>query len=208
MNKNAKMNNKSLRQTIAYVMNINQVEKKYTQGLTFRIPTLIPAQFRDYFDKNTKGFPYNLKKANQLLDKAGYKKKGKWRVQPNGKPLNIHLAAMSGSVVQEPIIQNYIQQWRKIGLHVNLAGDRLMKFNSFYDKLDQDDKGIDMFIASWSLSTEPSPRGLYSETTPMNDSKFVTKKNNELLDKIDSTKSFNHKYRVKAFHEWQQYMND
>ena len=28
-------------------------------------------------DKNAKGFPYNLKKANQLLDKAGYKKKGK-----------------------------------------------------------------------------------------------------------------------------------
>lgn len=41
-------------------------------------------------DKNAKGFPFNLKKANQLLDKAGYKKKGKWRVQPNGKPLNIH----------------------------------------------------------------------------------------------------------------------
>jgi peptide/nickel transport system substrate-binding protein len=79
MDKNSKMNNKSLRQAIAYAMNINQVEKRYTQGLTFRVPTLIPAQFGDYFDKNAKGFPYNLKKANQLLDKAGYKKKGKWR---------------------------------------------------------------------------------------------------------------------------------
>ena len=77
MDKNSKMNNKSLRQAIAYAMNINQVEKRYTQGLTFRVPTLIPAQFGDYFDKNAKGFPYNLKKANQLLDKAGYKKKGK-----------------------------------------------------------------------------------------------------------------------------------
>ena len=64
MDKNSKMNNKSLRQAIAYAMNINQVEKRYTQGLTFRVPTLIPAQFGDYFDKNAKGFPYNLKKAN------------------------------------------------------------------------------------------------------------------------------------------------
>lgn len=208
MNPNSKMNNKSLRQAIAYAMNINQVEKRYTQGLTFRVPTLIPEQFGDYFDKNSKGYPYNLKKASELLDKAGYKKKGKWRVQPNGKPLSIHLAAMSGSAVQEPIIQNYIQQWRKIGLHVSLTGNRLMEFNSFYDKLDQDDKNIDMFIASWSLSSEPSPRGIYSETSAMNDSRFVTKENNKLLNEIDSSKAFNHAYRVKAFHKWQQYMND
>lgn len=204
MDKNSKMNNKSLRQAIAYAMNINQVEKRYTQGLTFRVPTLIPEQFGE----NAKGYTYNLKKANQLLDKAGYKKKGKWRVQPNGKPLNIHFLAMSGSAVQEPIVQNYIQQWRKIGLHVSLAGGRLTEFNSFYDKLDHDDKGIDMFMAAWSLSTEPSPRGMYSETNPMNDSRFATKENNKLLDEIDSTKSFNHKYRVNAFHKWQQYMND
>ena len=208
MDPHAKMNNKSLRQAIAYAMNINQVEKRYTQGLTFRVPTLIPEQFGDYFDKNAQGFPYNLKKANQLLNQAGYKKKGKWRVQPNGKPLSIHLAAMTGSAVQEPIIQNYIQQWKKIGLHVSLTGNRLMEFNSFYDKLDQDDKNIDMFIASWSLSSEPSPAGIYGETSAMNDSRFATKENNKLLDNIDSERAFNHDYRVKAFHKWQQYMND
>ena len=182
MDKNSKMNNKSLRQAIAYAMNINQVEKRYTQGLTFRVPTLIPAQFGDYFDKNAKGFPYNLKKANQLLDKAGYKKKGKWRVQPNGKPLSIHLAAMTGSAVQEPIIQNYIQQWHKIGLHVSLTGGRLIEFNSFYDKLDHDDKNVDMFMAAWSLSSEPSPRGMYSETNPMTNSYAIQAVNNKIVN--------------------------
>ena len=182
MDKNAKMNNKSLRQAIAYAMNINQVEKRYTQGLTFRVPTLIPAQFGDYFDKNAKGFPYNLKKANQLLDKAGYKKKGKWRVQPNGKPLSIHLAAMTGSAVQEPIIQNYIQQWHKIGLHVSLTGGRLIEFNSFYDKLDHDDKNVDMFMAAWSLSSELSPRGMYSETNPMTNSYSIQAVNNKIVN--------------------------
>ena len=42
-------------------------------------------------------------------------------------------------------------------------------YASPYDKLDHDDKGIEMFMASWSLSSEPSPRGMYSETNPMND---------------------------------------
>ena len=138
MNKDAKMNSKALRQAIAYGMNISAVNKHYTNGLTFHIPTLIPAQFGKYFDKNAKGYDYNIKKGNEILDKAGYKKKGKYRVQPNGKPLTIHFAAMSGDSTQEPIIQNYIQQWKKLGLNVKLTGGRLMEMNSFYDKVQND----------------------------------------------------------------------
>lgn len=66
MNPAAKMNNRPLRQAIGYAMDTQDVNKHYTNGLTFQVPTLIFAQFGDYFD---------LKKANQILDKAGYKKK-------------------------------------------------------------------------------------------------------------------------------------
>ncbi|WEV50466.1 oligopeptide ABC transporter substrate-binding protein [Lactobacillus sp. ESL0731] len=208
MNPKAKMSNKALRQAIGYAMNVDAVDKRYTEGLSFRVPTLIPAQFGDYFDKNAKGYSYNLKKANAILDKAGYKKKGKWRVQPNGKPLVINYMARQGDSTQEPIEQNYIQQWHKIGLNVKLVGGRLTEFNSFQDKLQHDDPSVDMFEAGWSLASEPSPNIMYSETTPMNYSRFATPENNKLMDEIDSTKSFNHKYRVQKFHEWQEYMND
>ena len=208
MNPKAKMNNKSLRQAMAYAMNIDAVEKRYTQGLTFRVPTLIPEQFGKYFDKNVKGYSYNLKKANQLLDKAGYKKKGTYRVQPNGKPLTIHLAAMTGNSTREPIIRNYIQQWKKIGLNVKLTSGRLIEGNSFYDKVQHDSKDVDVFMAGWTLSSEPSPNDLYNEKAPFNYTRFVTKKNTQLLNDIDSEKSFNNKYRIEKFHEWQKYMFD
>ena len=208
MDKNSKMNNKALRQAIAYGMNISAVNKRYTNGLTFHIPTLIPAQFGKYFDKNVKGYDYNIKKSNEILDKAGYKKKGKYRVQPNGKPLTIHFAAMSGDSTQEPIIQNYIQQWKKLGLNVKLTGGRLMEMNSFYDKVQNDSKDVDMFMGAWSLSSEPSPNDLYSAKAPYNFSRFVTAKNTKLLQEMDSQKAFNTNYRVKKFHEWQKYMDD
>ena len=208
MDKNAKMNNKALRQAIAYGMNISAVNKRYTNGLTFHVPTLIPAQFGKYFDKNVKGYDYNIKKGNEILDKAGYKKKGKYRVQPNGKPLTIHFAAMSGDSTQEPIIQNYIQQWKKLGLNVKLTGGRLMEMNSFYDKVQNDSKDVDMFMGAWSLSSEPSPNDLYNAKAPYNFSRFVTAKNTKLLQEMDSQKSFNTNYRVKKFHEWQKYMDD
>lgn len=208
MNKNAKMNNKSLRQAIAYGMNVDQVEKRYSFGLSFRVPTLIPKEFGDVYDSHIKGYNFNLKKGNQLLDKAGYKKKGKYRVQPNGKPLVIHLAAMSGSSTQEPIIQNYIQQWHKEGLDVQLTDGRLIEGNSFYDKVQNDDPSVDMFLAGWNLASEPSPADLYGQTAPMNYSRFATPENQKLLDEIDSQKAFNHSYRVQKFHQWQQYMFD
>ncbi|MEN2347549.1 oligopeptide ABC transporter substrate-binding protein [Lactobacillus helveticus] len=208
MDPKAKMNNKSLRQAMAYAMNIDAVNKRYTHGLSFRVPTLIPEQFGDYFNKNVKGYSYNLKKANQLLDKAGYKKKGTYRVQPNGKPLTINLAAMAGNSTLEPITRNYIQQWKKIGLNVKLTTGRLIEFNSFYDKIQNDAKDVDVFMAAWSLSSEPSPNDLYNEKAPFNFTRFVTKKNTQLLGEMDSQKAFNHKYRVDKFHEWQKYMND
>ncbi|TLQ20311.1 oligopeptide ABC transporter substrate-binding protein [Lactobacillus helveticus] len=208
MDPKAKMNNKSLRQAMAYAMNIDAVNKRYTHGLSFRVPTLIPEQFGDYFNKNVKGYSYNLKKANQLLDKAGYKKKGTYRVQPNGKPLTINLAAMAGNSTLEPITRNYIQQWKKIGLNVKLTTGRLIEFNSFYDKIENDAKDVDVFMAAWSLSSEPSPNDLYNEKAPFNFTRFVTKKNTQLLGEMDSQKAFNHKYRVDKFHEWQKYMND
>ncbi|ALJ24098.1 peptide ABC transporter substrate-binding protein [Lactobacillus gallinarum] len=208
MDPKAKMNNKSLRQAMAYAMNIDAVNKRYTHGLSFRVPTLIPEQFGDYFNKNVKGYSYNLKKANQLLDKAGYKKKGTYRVQPNGKPLTIYLAAMTANSNQEPIIRNYIQQWKKIGLNVKLTTGRLIEFNSFYDKVQNDAKDVDVFMGVWGVSSEPSPNDLYSENAPFNFTRFATKKNTQLLGEIDSQKAFNHKYRVDKFHEWQKYMND
>lgn len=208
MNPDAKMNNKSLRQAIAYAMNVDQVYARYSYGLSFRIPTLIPKGFGEYFDKNAKGYTYNLKKANEILDKAGYKKKGTYRVQPNGKPLTIYLAAMSGSSVQEPIIQNYIQQWKKIGLNVKLTTGRLIEFNSFYDKIQNDDPSVDMFLGAWGLSSEPSQADLYGRTAPMNYTRFASSENDKLLEDMDSQKAFNNAYRVKVFHEWQQYMLD
>ncbi|MFV4932380.1 oligopeptide ABC transporter substrate-binding protein [Lactobacillus delbrueckii] len=208
MNKNSKMSNRYLRQAMGYAMNVDEVTQHYTQGLSFRVKTLVPESFGDFHDKSVKGFPLNIKKANALLDKAGYKKKKgeTYRRDPNGKKLTIHLAVMSGSPNQEAIVQNYIQQWKKIGLHVTLTTGRLIEFNSFYDKVQNDDPSVDVFMAAWSLSSEPTQDDLYGPKAPYNFTRFATSENTKLLKEMGSDKAFNHSYRVQKFHEWQQYM--
>lgn len=208
MNKNSKMSNRYLRQAMGYAMNVDEVTQHYTQGLSFRVKTLVPEGFGDFYDKSVKGFPLNIKKANALLDKAGYKKKKgeTYRRDPNGKKLTIHLAAMSGSTNLEAIVQNYIQQWKKIGLHVTLTTGRLIEFNSFYDKVQNDDPSVDVFMAAWSLASEPTQDDLYGPKAPYNFTRFATSENTKLLKEMGSEKAFNHSYRVQKFHEWQQYM--
>ncbi|EFK32341.1 oligopeptide ABC transporter substrate-binding protein [Lactobacillus delbrueckii] len=208
MNKNSKMSNRYLRQAMGYAMNVDEVTQHYTQGLSFRVKTLVPESFGDFHDKSVKGFPLNIKKANALLDKAGYKKKKgeTYRRDPNGKKLTIHLAAMSGSPNQEAIVQNYIQQWKKIGLHVTLTTGRLIELNSFYDKVQNDDPSVDVFMAAWSLASEPTQDDLYGPKAPYNFTRFATSENTKLLKEMGSDKAFNHSYRVQKFHEWQQYM--
>lgn len=208
MNKNSKMSNRYLRQAMGYAMNVDEVDQHYTQGLSFRVKTLVPEAFGDFYDKSVKGFPLNIKKANALLDKAGYKKKKgeTYRRDPNGKKLTIHLAAMSGTSNQEAIVQNYIQQWKKVGLHVTLTTGRLIEFNSFYDKVQNDDPSVDVFMAAWSLSSEPTQDDLYGSKAPYNFTRFATSENTKLLKEMGGAKAFDHSYRVQKFHEWQQYM--
>lgn len=208
MNKNSKMSNRYLRQAMGYAMNVDEVTQHYTQGLAFRVKTLIPEAFGDFHDKRVKGFPLNIKKANALLDKAGYKKKKgeTYRRDPNGKKLTIHLAAMAAGQNQEAIVQNYIQQWKKVGLHVTLTTGRLIEFNSFYDKVTNDDPSVDVFMGAWSLASEPTQDDLYGPKAPYNFTRFATSENTKLLKEMGSAKAFNHSYRVQKFHEWQQYM--
>lgn len=210
MNKNSKMANKSLRQAVGYAMNVTQIQRKYTSGLTFRIKSLIPSQFGDYYDDKSKGYPYNPAKAKKLLDKAGYKLRSgeKYRRDPQGHKLVIHLAAMTGDASQSKIINNYIKKWKEIGLNVKLTTGHLLEFNTFYNLLFQDDSQVDMFIAGWTLNNEPSQNGIYGAGTQYNLERFATKTNTQLLEAMDSDAAFNINYRIKVFKKWQRYMQE
>ncbi|CAJ2230948.1 oligopeptide ABC transporter substrate-binding protein [Companilactobacillus paralimentarius] len=208
---NKKMANKSLRQAMMYAVNVDQVSKKFGNGIKWRANTLIPPIFSKYYDKSAKGYPLDIKKANSLLDKAGYKKRNgsKWRSDPNGKKLTIHFGAMTSSATTEATYQNYLQQWHKIGLNVKYTNGKPIEMNSFYDILQKPNQNqIDIWLGAWSLSSEPSQSQLYGETAPFNMGHFVTKKNTELINKMNDSSAWNDKTRTKTFKEWQEYMND
>ena len=207
---NAKMNNKQLRQAIAYAIDVEQVTERFYQGLRSRATSLIPPAFSTFHDNSLPGFNYDPEKAKTLLDEAGYKDVDGdgLREDPNGEKFSIRLAGMSGSDTDEAIVEYYRQNWKEVGLDVQLTTGRLIEFNSFYDKVKADDAEIDMFMAAWGTGTNPSPLGLYGETAAFNYSRFVTPELQDLLAAIDSKEAIDAGYRADAFRKWEEYMFD
>lgn len=210
-NPKAKMGNQNLRQAMAYAMNVDQVVDKFSNGLGYRDTTLIPTAFGEFHDSKAKGFPYDPAKAKKLLDDAGYKMgKDGYRTDPKGKDLTITFAAMSGKPEQQAIVNNYIQKWKEVGLRVKLLNGKLTEFNSFYDNLKKTNQGnIDVFMAAWSLSSEPSAAAsMWSSNQPMNFSRFSSKTNDKLIRDVQSQASAtNHDHFVKSMIKWQDNMN-
>lgn len=208
---NAKMANKNLRQAMMYALNQDQILKKFGNGVSWRANTLIPPVFQKYYDASEKGYTLNLKKANKLLDQAGYKKRNgsKWRSDPKGKALKIYFGAMTSNAANMASYQDYLQQWHKIGLNVQYTGGKPMETNSFYDTLQKpkQDK-MDIWAGAWSVSSEPSQSQLYGDTAAFNMGHFVTKKNTELINKMNDSSAWNDTTRTKTFKDWQKYMNE
>ncbi|MFF2794520.1 oligopeptide ABC transporter substrate-binding protein [Lysinibacillus xylanilyticus] len=209
-NEKSKMNDVNLRQAIGYAMDIESVGEKFYQGLRVRANSLIPPVFASYYDGTLEGYHYDPEKAKELLDKAGYKDSDGdgIREDKDGKKFSIRLAAMAGSDTDEAIVEYYRQNWKDVGLNVELTTGRLIEFNSFYDKVKADDPEIDMFMAAWGTGTNPSPIGLYSEGAEFNFSRYVSADLSTMLENIDSEKAMDPKYRSEAFRTWQEYMSE
>ena len=208
MDPNAKMNDPELRKAIAYAMDIETVADRFYQGLRSRATSLIPPVFTEFFDANAEGYFYDKEKAEEILEAAGYKDVDGdgIREDKNGKPFSIRLAGMAGSDTDEAISEYYRQNWKDVGLNVELTTGRLIEFNAFYDKVEADDPEIDMYMAAWGTGTNPSPNGLYGSGASFNYSRYVSDELTTILNNIDSPEAIDAAYRAQQFKAFNDYM--
>lgn len=206
----SKMGDVKLRQAMGYALDIEQVSEVFYNNLRERANSLIPPVFKAFYDDSLEGYTYDPEKAKALLDEAGYKDVDGdgFREDKNGEKLEIKLAAMSGDATQEEIIAFYQQNWKDVGLNVQLSTGRLIEFNSFYDKVEADDPEIDMFMGAWGTGTNPSPAGLYGKADQFNYSRYTSEELETAVKNIDSPKAFDTNYRAEEFKKFQQHIEE
>ncbi|MGP1575877.1 MAG: oligopeptide ABC transporter substrate-binding protein [Treponema sp.] len=201
-----KFKDKALRQAMGYAMDNDGVNEIFYHGLRVTPNSLITPAHPGFYDESLEGYSYNPGKAKQLLDDAGYKDidGDGFRETPDGKPLTINYLSMSGGDIAEPLANYYLQNWRDIGLNINLNDGRLIEFNAFYDKIQKDDPAVEVYAGAWGVGSDPNPSNLYSKKAQFNLTRWVNAKNDELLDKICSEDAFDEAFRAKAYKEWNE----
>ena len=201
-----KFKDKALRQAIGYAMDNDGINAIYYHGLRVTANSFITPYHPGFYDVSRKGYSYDPEKAKKLLDEAGYKDidGDGYRETPDGKPLKINFLFMSGGDVQEPIAKYYIQNWKDVGLNVVLNDGRLIEFNAFYDRLQDDDPAVEMYSAAWGVGSNPEPTGFYGKIAQFNLLRWVNDKNEKLLAKITSEDSFDEAFRAQAYKEWDE----
>lgn len=202
--------NKALRQAMAYAFDADAVGQRFFSGLRFRANTLIPSLFKSVHASDLPGFTYDPEKSKQILADAGFvDKDGDGFVEdPNGKPFTLKFLARSSSDIAEPLWSYFVESWKQVGINVELLDGRLYDFNSYSDMLRSDDQSFDVFEGAWGTGGDPNPTGFYSKKAPFNYERWADDKNEELLEALSSDKAFDEAYRKEAFHAWQAYTNE
>ena len=172
---NKKLADVKLRQAIAYAMNNEEVAELFYNNLRIPANALITPYHASFWNDKQEGYPYNPEKAMQILDEAGYKDVDGdgLREDPKGNKLQINYLSMSGGDIAEPLAQFYIQNFRDVGLDVVLQNGRLIEMNAFYDMVEEDNEDIDLYMAAWSVGSNPEPSGLWGRDAMFNYTRFA-----------------------------------
>ncbi len=204
-NPDSKMNNLQLRQAIGYAINNAELGETLYNGLRVLATTVITPRHASYQNKSLEGYNYNPEKAKQLLDEAGYKDVNNdgFREDPNGQPFKITWAMMEGQGA-DTIAQYKIEQWKEVGLNVELFNGRLTEFNAFYDAVEMDDPAIDMYDAAWQTGYDPNPSNLWGHKSNANYTRYTSDKFDEIIANISSDKAWDSDYLAQQYQDWQK----
>lgn len=205
-----KMGDVELRRAMWHAIDNNAVGERFYNGLRSKATTPIPPYYTAFHNTEIEEPEYSTEEANRVLDEAGYEDTDGdgFRETPEGEPLDINFAAIAGGSTAEPLANYYMQQWREVGLNVELLDGRLIEYNAFYDMLEKDDTEIDVFLSGWMFETDVDPSELYGENSSYNYTRFASEENNELLERGNSMEALDLDTRIEAYNEWQQMMVD
>ena len=203
---NSKMYDLNLRKAIAYAIDMDAVSKQFYHGLSTPAKSQLSPLFPSLHNPEINGFKQDVEKAKQLLDEAGFKDVDGdgIREDKDGKPVKYTLAMMSGGEIAEPLAQYYIQQWKAIGLDVELLDGRLLDSKNFYNRVNGDDPAIDFCIAGIGFGTDPQQLAIFGKNAKFNISRYISDNLEAALDATVSKDAMNEEYRVKAYKDYEK----
>jgi peptide/nickel transport system substrate-binding protein len=163
-------NIKEVRQALSYGLDRETILKGVMENRAVIPPGPIP-KIHWAYDANAKGYNYDPKKAEELIQKAGFKKNAQGIYEKDGKPLHIKYVGTKGNSVVEGIALQSKKDWAAIGVETELV---MVDFNTLLDKhLKPGDFGVTFSGTGFSIDPHYSFDSTYSSANIRLDSKGV-----------------------------------
>ncbi|MBN2874490.1 MAG: ABC transporter substrate-binding protein [Spirochaetales bacterium] len=144
----------------------------------------------DSLVKSLNNYDFNLEKARQLLDEAGWKLNAAGKREKDGKLMELKIAAMPDHAILATLIPMWERDWGQgLGITLNIA---YLEFNTILDYIiynsDENVKEWSLFFLATSIPS-PDPHSVYSEfhsdyigSGNDNTSRYSNPKVDQLLD--------------------------
>ncbi|MFP5109291.1 nickel ABC transporter substrate-binding protein [Neobacillus sp. C211] len=115
-----------VRQALHYGFNKEAMVKGITSGLEEAADFILPTNLPYTSEIDVKKIGYDVKKAEALLDEAGWTlPKGKTVREKNGQPLEIEMMYDSAESIQKAMAETLQSEWAAIGVKLNIVGVEL-----------------------------------------------------------------------------------
>ena len=154
---------KRVRQALAYGLDMGTVVQQvlYGQG-TPVYQHHLAASWASAAEPSLNHYPYDPRKAEDLIRAAGYTYGPDSYYQKDGKRLELTMITNSGNKVRETMLQTAVDQYKQIGVKVN---PRLLQFDEMVDILSTRSQDFAGWIIGWRLPAEPDPYGIWHSSS-------------------------------------------
>lgn len=182
--RNPLFQDKNTRVALAHLMNRDEMNKKFRYG--YSLPATGPVyQQSEYASPKTKAIPFDVKKAQELLAKAGWKDSNKDGILDktvDGKVQNFRFSLIHANKDAEKYWTLYKEDMKKAGVDMEI---KYLEWNSFLKMLD--DGNFEAVALAWSGSADWDPKQIWHSASAVpGGSNFIYYKNpkvDELIDK-------------------------
>ena len=163
---------KRVRQALAYGLDMGSVVQQvlYGQG-TPVYQHHLAASWASAAEPSLNHYPFDPRKAEDLIRAAGYTYGPDSYYQKDGKRLELTIITNSGNKVRETMLQTAVDQYKQIGVKVN---PRLVQFDQMVDILSTRSEDFAGWIIGWKLPVEPDPYGIWHSASIPDPAKHIT----------------------------------
>jgi microcin C transport system substrate-binding protein len=177
--KSPPFDNKDVRIAMSHAINVDKVSKTVLRGDYERLNTTMDG-YEGYTNPNVKARPYDAKKVDEHLKKAGWDNRGPDGIRvKNGQKLSVTLTYSTKAM--EPRLVVFKEEAKKVGIELNLKlMDGSAAFKSAKEKQHQ------MYYAAWAGDQFPTYwEYWHSENAKPQTNNFANLTNKELDKLID-----------------------